>query len=160
MRLRGKYLCWFAVMAVFLGGCGGSNSSITGSEDVTVPDSNAVISGTWCITSGTYGDYEKSDLQGTTPETFTLTVEYDGEKYPVPFSAEGSDYVLTEDGSGYVSEEYGAIDAVGRPVHVAGDTARGLFTEGNDTLQYGEDYVDPTATHWETRMTLTLKRVN
>ena len=201
MRLRGKYLCWLFVMmafcAVSLGGCGGSStSSISGSEDITVPDSpdipapapatpdtNAVITGTWRIESGTYTYDEQRDLQATDPETFTLTVrknddgttysvilsevvsldfaiEYDGEKFPVPFSAEGNDYLLREDGSGYVSEEYGAIDLIGRPVHSMGDTARAFTTEGNDTLQYIESYVDPTATHWETRMTLTLKRVN
>lgn len=43
MRLRGKYLCWLFVMMVFcavsFGGCGGSStSSVSGSEDVYVPE--------------------------------------------------------------------------------------------------------------------------
>lgn len=46
MRLRGKYLCWLFVMMVFcavsFGGCGGSSTaSISGSEDITVPDTPA-----------------------------------------------------------------------------------------------------------------------
>ncbi len=200
MRLRGKYLCWLFVMMVFcavsFGGCGGSSTaSISGSEDITVPDSpdipapapatpdtNAVIFGTWRVESGTYAYNEQLDLQATDPETFTLSirrnddgttysvilsevvsldfgVEYDGEKFPVPFSSD-SYYELKEDGSGYISEEYSAIDASGRPVHGAGDRARELITEGSDTLQYIESYVNSSATAWNTRMQLTLKRVN
>ena len=46
MRLRGKYLCWLFVMMVFcavsFGGCGGSSTgSISGSDDITVPDTPA-----------------------------------------------------------------------------------------------------------------------
>ena len=156
----------------------------TASPDTPAPhDNNALISGTWRVTSGTYTLYDEYSLQDTAPETFSLTVrendngdtysvtlsevvsldfgiEYDGEKYPEPFSAEGSDYVTREDGNGYISEEYGYSLPNGQPVHAVGDEAREIIVVDSDTLQYRESYVNVTATGWDTRMELTLKRVN